>query len=174
MNSVGIFYGSSGGSTAEAAYKIANELSRKGFKADVVNIAEATHDTFDRYHNIILGTSTMGMGVLQDDWENMLVHVSEADLTGKKVAIFGTGDQETYPDTFADGMGVLFDTVKGAGGLLVGKWSTDGYKFRESHAVVDRDFVGLVLDADTQPLHSTSRIRAWVDELSEKFDCPVS
>lgn len=169
MSSVGIFYGSNNGATAEAAFKIANEFSRKGYRADVVNIAEATKDTFNRYNNIILGTSTMGVGVLQDDWEEMLEHISDTDFAGKKVALFGTGDQETYPDTFVDGLGVLFETVKVSGAQVVGRWSTDGYKFRESQGKVGNQFVGLAIDHDTQPLHSNARIRAWVDQLSKTF-----
>lgn len=169
MKRVGIFYGSDSGSTAEIAFKIANELSRKGFRTEIIDISEAHGDIFDRFDHIILGSSTMGMGVLQEDWEFMLGQLAEADFSGKKVALFGTGDQVTYPDTFVDGLGVLFEKVSGSGAHVVGRWSTDGYKFRESQGVMDREFVGLAIDEDTQPLHSNARIRAWVDQLAASF-----
>lgn len=169
MSKVGIFYGSQGGATESAAYDISEELIRRGFSVDVCNIADASLDEFDRFDNIILGTSTMGMQVMQDDWENVLHKLTGKNLAGKKVALFGTGDQETYPDTFADGIGVLFDALQGSNAVLVGRWSTDVYVFRESNAVVDRKFVGLVLDEDTQHPRTRARIKAWVDDLADKF-----
>ena len=38
--------------------------------------------------------------------------MDDLDLSGKKVAVFGLGDQEAYPDTFVDGLGILANKVK--------------------------------------------------------------
>jgi len=68
-----------------------------------------------------------------------------------------------------DGVGVLFEIVSDAHAYVVGKWSVDGYKFRESKALVDGEFAGLVLDEDTQPLHTRARIKSWVEGLKDEF-----
>jgi len=112
----------------------------------------------------------MGMRVLQDDWEDVLDRISNMSFEGKNVALFGTGNQEIYPDTFADGLGVLFDLIRNSDANLVGQWSTDGYKFRESNAVVDKKFVGLVLDDETQHNHNKARIKDWVKQLTVSFN----
>jgi len=169
MSKVGIFYGSDSGTTSSVAHDIAIELNGRGWETEVKDIAEVSVEEFDKYDNIILGTPTMGMGVLQDDWERKFGDLCRLNMSGKRVALFGTGDQKTYPDTFADGIGVLFDIVSENNGKIVGKWSTDGYVFRESNAVVDKEFVGLVIDMDTQPYHSSARIKDWVDRILPEF-----
>lgn len=37
------------------------------------------------------------------------------ELKGKKVAIFGLGDQIRYPENFADGIGLLAEVLKETG-----------------------------------------------------------
>jgi len=170
MDRIGIFFGSNSGSTANLAEVIADELSNRGFGVDVMDVASVSAETFDKYDNLIFGTSTMGMGVLQDDWDNMLESISEKDFSGKKLAFFGTGDQRTYPDTFVDGIGVLFDAVKSSNANIIGRWSTDGYVFRESIGVEDNKFIGLALDEDNQQYHSHDRIKAWVEQVSEEIN----
>ena len=54
------------------------------------------------------------------------------DLAGKKVAIFGLGDQGGYGDNFCDAMDELKTCFEGRGAAIVGSWSTDGYDHMES------------------------------------------
>lgn len=169
MERIGIFYGSSGGSTQEAAQMISDELTDKGFDVDVQNIADAHLSTFAVYDNIILGASTWGIEKLQDDWEDILNKLKQVNFSGKNVAFFGTGDQETYPDSFVDGIGVLYDMVTSQDAHVIGKWSTDGYVFRESKALVGGKFVGLALDYEVQPLHSEARIKDWADQITNEL-----
>jgi flavodoxin I len=44
---------------------------------------------------------------------------------------------------------------------LVGSWSTDGYTFQHSAAVVNGRFVGLVIDQRTQGMYTDERLAAW-------------
>ena len=83
--------------------------------------------------------------------------------------VFGLGDQEGYPDTFVDGMGVVGRAVEAAGGELVGAVSTDGFEYDASEAEADGKFIGLVLDEDNQSDQSADRIAAWVAELKKSF-----
>lgn len=170
MDRIGIFYGSTGGATSDAAHEIAGVLSSRGFEVDVMNIAYVTKDMLRRYERIIFGTSTWGMGVLQEDWDDIIDHLADIDFSNKQVALFGTGDQEIYPDTFVDGLGILFEKVTESNATVVGRWSRDGYKFRESRGLVDNKFVGLVLDEDNQHLHTSARIRDWVGQLASSFE----
>lgn len=48
-------------------------------------------------------------------------------LKGKKVAIFGLGDQIRYPENFADGIGLLAEVFEEDEATLVGFTSSEGY-----------------------------------------------
>jgi flavodoxin I len=163
MGSVGLFYGSNGGVTENVAGDIASAFERKGFVVDVYDIGKSGRDSFDKYDKIIIGTSTWGMGDLQDDWDSFSGKLSGIDFSGKKVAFFGTGDQYSYPETFVDGIGILYEAVSAAGADVVGGWSAEGYDFEESKAFINGQFVGLVLDEDNQPDMTKQRIADWVD-----------
>ena len=87
------------------------------------------------------------------------------DLKGKKVAIFGLGDQGGYGDNFCDAMDELMTCFKGSGADIVGSWSTDGYDHMESKSVDGAKFVGLACDEDNQPEMSEDRVKAWIAQI---------
>lgn len=163
MGKTAIIYGSSTGNTKHAAEKIAEGLS--GIDVTLLDVASFNVSDIESYDNLILGTSTWGFGDLQDDWDNFISKLAKADLTGKKVALFGLGDSGSYPDTFVDGMGILYDTIKDKGISLIGSVSTDGYSFDASRAEKDGEFVGLPLDEDNDPAKTDERISSWTQEL---------
>lgn len=165
MSSIGIFYGSSGGTTESIAQKIGAALNSRGFVADVINISQASASEMEKYDKLILGTSTWGMGDLQDDWENFIPELENIDFNGRTVAFFGTGDQDTYTDTFLDAMGILYEKVLDSQVNIIGGWPVDGYSFSESKAVIDGEFVGLAIDDDNQSTMTKSRIENWADAL---------
>lgn len=121
------------------------------------------------YQYLILGTSTWGYGDLQDDWDMKLSILQKADLNGKTVAFFGLGDQGSYPDTFVNGMGTLYDTIQEKNVSIVGFWPTAGYEFETSLAVRDGQFVGLALDTDNQDEQTNERIQAWVEQIKKQM-----
>ncbi|GAB6090096.1 flavodoxin [Spirochaeta dissipatitropha] len=164
MAKIGVVFGSSTGNTENAAEKIAEALG-----ADVKNITEVSGDDLNEYDNLVFGVSTWGAGELQDDWEDNIDVLTDADFSGKKVAIFGLGDQEGYPDTFVDGMGTVAEKLKAGGAEIVGHTSTDGYTFDSSTAVVGGKFLGLVLDEENQEDMSDDRIASWTEELKKAF-----
>jgi len=104
MAKIGIFYGSSTSRTEEAANQIQKSLGH----GEVFDIAEVDLSLLNSFDVLILGTSTWGTGDLQDDWESAQKKLAVANLKGKYVALFGLGDQESFPDSFLDGMGILF------------------------------------------------------------------
>lgn len=164
---VGIFYGSNGGATKGVAEMIKDEL---GVEADLIDIADAKVDDFEKYTKIILGTSTWGEGDLQDDWDDFFDDFTNVDFTGKTVAFFGVGDQDGYPDNFLDGMGTLYEQAVKKGANVVGDgWSVEGYDFDESTAVVDGAFVGLAIDEDNQEELTPERVKKWTGSIREYF-----
>ena len=73
--------------------------------------------------------------------------LKKAGLSSKEVALFGCGDSESYCDTFCDGIGVLYEELKGTGCKFIGNHVPTGdYNFSSSTAVVDGEFAGLPLD----------------------------
>ena len=64
------------------------------------------------------------------------------DLKGKKVAIFGLGDQGGYGDNFCDAMDELKTCFANQGAEIVGAWPTEGYEHMESKSVEGDKFVG--------------------------------
>ena len=165
MSKIAVVYGSTTGNTTDAAKAIAKALG--GVPA--IDVTKATAADLIAYDALVLGTSTWGGGDLQDDWEGKLSLLAEAGITGKKVALFGMGDQQSYCDTYVDGMGILYDAVVAAGGQVVGFWPTEGYEHTESKAVRDGAFVGLALDQDNQSDLTAARIQKWTRSLMEEL-----
>lgn len=159
-----ILFGSSGGNTSDVAEKIKEAYG----EATLVDAADADADSLDADF-LILGTSTWGIGDLQDDFEDFISTLEDADLSGKTVALFGLGDQDGYPDTFCDGMGSVYETLVEKCDKIIGFTSTEGYEYDESKSEVDGKFVGLVIDEDNQSDLTDERIEKWVAQLKEEL-----
>lgn len=153
-----IFYGSTTGTTEMVAGKVGELLG-----AEVLSATEI--DRVEECDFVIFATSTWGMGDLQDDWYEALDKLKTKNLSGKKVGLIGVGDQFGFGDTFVDGIGTIYEEIKDMGINLVGKTSTDGYSFSGSKAVVDDEFVGLVIDENNQSELTDERINAWVEKV---------
>ncbi|MGO9445854.1 MAG: flavodoxin [Thiobacillaceae bacterium] len=176
MARIGIFFGSNTGNTRKIA-----KLIRKRFDdntaADPLNVNKATAELIASYDYLILGTPTLGEGQLpgldadcqNESWAEFLPRHADVDLSGKTVALFGLGDQEKYPDNFADALGELYAFVKSRGAKVVGAWPTDGYDFIASKAESDGQFVGLVQDLDNQKMLMEDRLETWLRLISKDF-----
>lgn len=155
---VGIFYGSTTGVTED----IANRVGRL-MDAQVMSASEIEKIT--EFDLAILATSTWGMGDLQDDWMSSLEGLKKINLSGKKIALIGVGDQVAFSSTFVDGIKEIYDVVKENGGELVGQTSVEGYTYDDSRAEKDGMFVGLVIDEVNQSNLTEERIEQWVSSL---------
>ena len=160
MSKTIVVYGSSTGTCESITQTIASKLG-----AEVIAVSDLTAEQLAEADNILLGSSTWGAGELQDDWYDGIEIVKKADLSGKKVAVFGCGDSASYSDTFCSAMKELYDAAQEAGATLVGAVSTDGYEFDDSDAVVDGHFVGLALDDVNEDGKTEERIDAWIPTL---------
>jgi flavodoxin I len=171
MNKIGIFFGTDSGTTRLMAKKMAKKLGDIASKP--LNVNRITVDDLLQYDSLILGTPTYGecqfpgisTGVNDGSWEEFVPQFAGVDMTGKTVALYGLGNQEKYPDRFADTLFLLYELFTNCGATIIGDWSTEGYIFDKSKAVVDGRFVGLVIDNNFQGLLTDSRIDAWLEEV---------
>jgi len=108
MNKIAILYGSSGGNAASIARQVQDLFDGK---ADIFNVLEVTLEEIKDYTYYVIGTSTTGIGDLQDDWEGFLPSFTRMDFTGKKAAIFALGDSASYSTSFAESMKVVYDEI---------------------------------------------------------------
>jgi flavodoxin I len=176
MNKVGIFFGTDTGNTRRVAKDIAKALAAIADKP--VNVRTASVDDMLGYDILILGTPTYGEGQLPglstgnatESWEEFLPKLAGANFSGKKVAIYGLGNQKSYPDEFVDAMFYLYEQFKQCHATLIGAWATEGYHFKSSKAVIDGQFVGLVLDQENQKDLSADRLNSWLMLLSEHWN----
>lgn len=167
MKKTGIFYGSTTGTTEEIARKIAKQLGVSD--SDVHDASKLDEALVGGYEVLLLGTSTWGDGDLQDDWYDAVKILQGMDLSSKTIALFGCGDSDSYTDTFCDGIGILYNDLKGTGAKFCGSVSTEGYTFDNSIAVADGKFVGLAIDDVNEDDKTDERIAHWVDIL--KSEC---
>lgn len=172
MSQIGIFFGTDSGTTRLMAKKMARQLGDVASKP--VNVNRINIDDMLKYDALILGTPTYGEGQLpgtstkvkDGSWEEFLPQLASADLSGKRVAIYGLGDQDKYSASFADALSILYSTLINAGAEVVGAWPTDSYEFEASKSVTDGKFVGLIIDNLNQPLLTDERIATWLDQVS--------
>ncbi|WPC74880.1 flavodoxin FldA [Vibrio porteresiae] len=168
MASVGIFFGSDTGNTEAVAKMIQKKLGEK--LVHVQDIAKSSKEDIDNFDLLLLGIPTWYYGEAQCDWDDFFPELETIDFSTKLVAIFGCGDQEDYAEYFCDAMGTVRDIVEAKGATIVGNWSTAGYEFEASKALVDDNhFVGLCIDEDRQPELTEQRVSAWVSQVYEEM-----
>ena len=147
-------------------------LIQEGFNdpaIEMINAEEITEDTFLSFDHIIMGVATWFDGELPNFWDEFVPALEELDLTGKKFALFGLGDQKGYPENFLDGVGIMGEILEGQGATLVGFTSSEGYEFESSRALRNDQFMGLAIDYENQGSMIKQRVAAWIEELKKEF-----
>ena len=81
MSKIGVFYGSTTGTTEDVARKIAEKLNVP--QGDIHDASTLTDALVKEYDVLVLGTSTWGAGELQDDWYDGVKVLKKADLSHK-------------------------------------------------------------------------------------------
>ena len=172
MNKIGLFFGTETGTTRLIAKKIQKKLG-DDIASKPLNVNRTTPAELLQYNALILGTPSYGVGELpgrsagglESNWAEFLAQLGQADWSGKRIALFGLGAQERYPERFASSLMRLYEVLRDGGAELIGSWSTEGYTFEHSDAVVDGRFVGLVIDQRTQSLQTDERIDGWLAQV---------
>jgi flavodoxin I len=170
---VGIFFGTSTGSTQEAADFIYAALgSDIAAEPEDVETLEDVAAAFSAHDALIVGTPTWNTGAEVErsgtGWDELyyakMPSMKEA-LKDKKVAVFGLGDQESYAENFADATGELFDVFESLGCKMLGAWSQEGYEHEDSKSIRGDKFCGLLLDVVNQEELTEERANKWVEQL---------
>ena len=170
MAKIGIFYGSTTGNTEMVAQEIQKLLGED--LVDLHDVESADKEQINDYELLLFGIPTWDIGELQEDWEDWIDNLNDPDvkLEGKKVAVFGVGDQEGYPDTFGDALKAVYDKLKARNAIIVcDKWPKDSYNFETSLGVKDGYLLGLMIDEDSQAELTQERIETYTEELKKFF-----
>ena len=171
MAKIGIFVGSSGGVTMSAAEKLEELFDG----AELINMEEDYDDLeqFEDFDVLLIGSSTWGQGDVQRDWVDPLYEMQndEPDMSGKKVAFFGAGDQESHPEEFVTALGKMKDIFSKLGAdTEYGYWPTEGYSYKYSYAEKDGKFCGLAIDDINQEDLTDSRLGAWAQQVKSEMN----
>ncbi len=168
---IGIFFGSSTGCTERIANMIKGEIEAIGVATcEVAVISVASAKTFGSFDYLMFGASTWNIGELQDDWAIALPVLTGDGLKGKKVALFGCGDQFGYSNSFVDSIGIIGDRITQLGAQTVGWIVPDAsYQFEFSRGVYDGIMMGLPVDEYNQAALTAQRVVNWVHWVLEEF-----
>ena len=167
MNKTAIIYSFNTKKTGKVAERIREIF--KDDKVEMVNAEEINEEIFMSFDQIIMGVATWFDGELPNFWDEFVPALEDLELNGKKIALFGLGDQKGYPENFLDGVGIMAEILEEQGASLVGFTSIEGYEFESSRALRGEMFAGLAIDYENQGSMNTERIAVWVDQLKKEF-----
>ena len=168
MEKIGLFYGSDTGNTEVIAGLIQNKIGVD--QVDLFDMYDSKPVELLKYDNLIIGLSTWHDGQLVSAFDDIEDELRLLDFTGKKVALFGLGDQFGYADYFIDGVGIVGKIIQENGGELVVNWPTDEYDFDQSKADIGNGmFMGLALDEDNQDNFTDERLDKWIPMVLKAF-----
>jgi len=161
----GLYFSTTTGNTETAAGYIAAETG-----LDAVDIADVSGDDIMACDSLIIGAPTWHTGADSERsgtaWDEFLYgDLTGLDLSGKKVAIFGMGDQSGYADNYCDAMDELASCFEKQGATIVGAWSSEGYDHEDSKSIRGDKFIGCAFDEDNQPELSEERAKNWVAQI---------
>lgn len=176
--STGIFYSTIGGDTGRCARLIGDAV---GGGAAAVEIEDTTLADVTQHDTLIVGSPTWNTGAdtqrSMTAWDEWLYdELPKLDLKGKKLAVFGVGDQMGYTFNYCDAVGELYDafTARGADATY-GRTSTEGYAAVESKALAPPGageegarWLGCLFDEVNQSDQSEDRAAKWVAQLREE------
>jgi flavodoxin I len=167
MKKIGLFYSFNTTKTGQAVKMLVEILGKE--KVDLVNAETVTEEQVLSFDYLIFGVPTWFDGELPNYWDEFVPALEDMNLEGKKVAIFGNGDQKNYPENFVDGIGIMADLLEDRGAKIVGTTSVEGYHFESSRALRGDRLAGLALDFENQPRQNKERIGKWAEQLKNEF-----
>jgi flavodoxin I len=168
MKKIAVVYSLNSVKSAKIASKIADHLAK--FSIEKLNVESCTGKEFLLFDRFILSVPTWFDGELPNYWDEILPALDKMDFNGKKLALFGLGDQKNYPENFCDAVGILGDFFEKRGATIVGFTSIEGYDFESSRAKKEDKFAGLLLDQENQSKLTDTRIINWTNQLELEFN----
>ncbi|WP_317931816.1 flavodoxin [Halioxenophilus sp. WMMB6] len=171
MSKIGIYVGSSTGSTMQVAKKLEAAFGEE--RCDIKDLEDdyMDLDEFLEYDILFFGCSTWGSGEVQYNWVEPLqdLQINKPDFSGKTIALFGAGDCKDHSEQFVSALAVLYDKFGARGASFIGAFPTDGYTFDHSEAIRDGKFVGFPFDRVNEDDKTDERLSRWVEVLKAEM-----
>jgi flavodoxin I len=167
MKKTAIIYSFNTVKTAKIGNLIHENFADKNI--ELVNAEEINAEKFLEFDNLILGVPTWFDGELPNYWDEFLPEIEDVQLKGKTIALYGLGDQKSYPENFLDAVGILGTFLEKQGAKIAGFTSTKGYKFESSAALRNDTFMGLAIDFENQGSKNKERVSQWVEQLKKEL-----
>lgn len=167
MIKIAVMYSFNSTKSAKIASKIADCMQQ--FSIEKLNVESCSGKEFLQFENFILSVPTWFDGELPNYWDEILPALENLEYNGKKIALFGLGDQKNYPENFCDAVGILGNFFEERGAKIIGYTSADGYAFESSKALKGNILTGLLLDQENQSKLTDERILNWTNQLKIEF-----
>lgn len=119
MPKVLVVYASMTGNTEEMAEAITEGAKEAGAEVVSKEAFDASVDELNDYEGIIIGAYTWGDGELPDEFTDFFEALDSLDLSGKKAAVFGSGDT-SYP-VFCGAVDTIEAKLKELGAEIAGE-----------------------------------------------------
>jgi flavodoxin I len=167
---VGIFFGTSTGSSQEVADLIAVEFGDVASSPiEIDSVQGSVVAEFEKYDSLVVWNTGADMERSGTGWDEIYYsEMKDLNIAGKKVAVFGLGDSVSYSENYADASGELHDVFESLGCTMIGYTSQVGYLHEESKAIRGDKFCGLLLDAVNQEELTEGRVKSWVAALIDE------
>ncbi len=121
MKKIGLYYNFKTKKTSRVAKKIKEAFEKEGgYELVPVDVDEKlTEEQFMEFDRMLLGASTWMDGELPYYWDEFVPAIEDLNMKGKKVAIFGLGDQVNGSENFQDAIGLLGYLLEERGAKLL-------------------------------------------------------
>ncbi|KAB2331804.1 MULTISPECIES: flavodoxin [Bacillaceae] len=122
MSNILLIFASMSGNTEEMADLIGAAIKETGTSITIKEVSDCHAQELLNYDAIILGSYTWGDGDLPYEFEDFYDDMEGLQLTGKKAAVFGSGD--TFYPAYCNAVDLLIERLTSCGADVV----TEGLK----------------------------------------------
>lgn len=117
MKKVLIIYTSMTGNTEALVEEVQLGLKENNVIVDIKEAFDARPDDLLEYDGFLIGTYTWEGGEIPDEFMFFYEELDSFDLTGKKAAVFGSGDSY-YRFTFGAALNLFADKIQSCGATI--------------------------------------------------------
>ncbi|MCD5425767.1 MAG: flavodoxin [Methanosarcinaceae archaeon] len=127
MSKAIIIYGTTTGNTEELTEYVTDGIKEGGLDVTVTEVTDAEINKLNDFDIIVLGCPTWNYGEIQDDFIEFYENMSKENFGGKKVAVFGPGDNDEHSETFCEAINLLEAKLKECGAeIIIESFKADG------------------------------------------------
>ncbi len=119
MAKIKIVYGSGGGNTEIVCEKVAEVLSEKGHKVELLKAKLTDPTKIGGCDLLVLASPTYGHGQLEQYFEKFLIGLEAVNLEGKVCGVIGLGDPKYDRDYHIESAKVIADFLRRKGAKIL-------------------------------------------------------